>query len=69
MITQINSKSLLDFDLLCATFHHQPFSICGKKIEFEDAGGTLFFDIWYMRFNHKIEHNFNDTFCYFLSFL
>lgn len=44
-ITKIDEKSIPDFDVLCAGFPCQPFSICGKKMGFEDTRGTLFFDV------------------------
>ena len=45
-ITKINPESLPDFDVLCAGFPCQAFSICGQRQGFKDeTRGTLFFDI------------------------
>ncbi len=44
-ITKISAKYLPDFDILCAGFPCQAFSIAGKKLGFEDTRGTLFFEI------------------------
>ena len=44
-ITKIESEDIPDFNILCAGFPCQPFSIGGLRKGFEDTRGTLFFEV------------------------
>ncbi len=54
-ITLQSTKSYIpkDFDVLCAGFPCQAFSIAGYRKGFEDTRGTLFFDVAQILKNHR----------------
>ena len=50
---RIKGKIPSDFDVLCAGFPCQAFSIAGKRGGFEDTRGTLFYDVAEIIRRHK----------------
>lgn len=52
-ITKISASEIPNFDILTGGFPCQPFSIAGEKKGFDDARGTLFFDILRLIKFHK----------------
>ncbi|UKH38729.1 DNA cytosine methyltransferase [Actinobacillus pleuropneumoniae] len=52
-ITKVNEKEIPEHDILLAGFPCQAFSLAGHKKGFEDARGTLFFDVARIIKSHK----------------
>jgi len=55
--TKINETKLPNFDILVGGFPCQPFSMAGKRKGFDEARGTLFFDVARI-LAHKKPRNF-----------
>jgi DNA (cytosine-5)-methyltransferase 1 len=54
-ITKVDEKAIPAHNVICAGFPCQTFSISGKQKGFEDARGTLFFDIARIAKHHQPE--------------
>ena len=52
-ITEIDERDIPTHDVICAGFPCQAFSISGKQRGFEDARGTLFFEVARIAKYHK----------------
>lgn len=52
-IREIRSEDIPEFEMLCAGFPCQAFSIAGKRKGFEDTRGTLFYEICRIIKSHR----------------
>ncbi len=52
-ITKISEHDIPSHDIICAGFPCQPFSSSGKRLGFEDARGTLLYDILRIAKHHR----------------
>jgi DNA (cytosine-5)-methyltransferase 1 len=58
-ITELQTENLPKYDILCAGFPYQAFSISGKQRGFDDPRGSLFFRVNQNYSGHETQNSFS----------